>query len=73
MSAAPKKNAASVDPDILAAMPEEVQAERTSISGFVNAACASEIRSRRLLRAIRRWEAERGAITNEELRRAWFS
>jgi hypothetical protein len=42
-----------------------------SVAGFVNAACASEIRSRRLLRAIRQWEAEHGKITDEELQRVW--
>jgi hypothetical protein len=46
-----------VDPDILAAISEEVEAEGTSIFGFVNAACANEIPSRRLLRAIRQWES----------------
>ncbi|MGH8907243.1 MAG: YlcI/YnfO family protein [Egibacteraceae bacterium] len=72
MSAVSKKKiAVSVDPDVLAAISEEVKAEGTSISGFVNAACASEIRSRRLLRAIRQWEAEHGEITDEELQRAW--
>lgn len=66
-----KKIAVSVDADVLAAVTEEAATEGTTISGFVNAACASEIRSRRLLRAIHQWEAEHGEISDEELRAAW--
>ena len=60
----------SIDEDLAVAVRELAEHEHTTISAVVADALRREVRSRGLLAVIADWEAEHGAFTEDELRRA---
>lgn len=57
----------ALDPELGAAIREAAAARSTSVSAWLAQAAEHELRNQRLGEAISAWEAENGAITDEEL------
>ena len=61
------KLAITVDPDVHARVLEAAEAEGLSISAWMTKAARDALRTRDGLAAIAEWEAENGALTEDEL------
>lgn len=61
------KLAITVDRDVHAKILSAVEAEGSSISAWITAAARQALRVREGLAAVAEWEAEHGALTEEEL------
>lgn len=57
----------ALDPDLGKAIREAAAEEQTSVSAWLAEAAADRLRNRLLGMALDAWEAENGAITEEEL------
>jgi hypothetical protein len=64
------KLAITVDRDVHAKILSAVEAEGSSISAWITAAARQALRVREGLAAVAEWEAEHGALTEEELEAA---
>lgn len=64
------KMAISVDPDVHAGILAAAEAEGLSVSAWLTRAARRELKIRAGLSTVAEWEAEHGALTDEELRAA---
>ena len=61
------KLAITVDPEVYAQVIAAAEAEGVSVSAWMTSAARRELRLRDGLAAVAEWEAEHGALTEEEL------